>query len=225
MIKVFIGYDERETIAAHVLHHSIQRKSSMPVQVSFLNRDMLRGIFTRPRGPLESTDFSISRFLVPYLCNYQGWAIFMDCDMVCRDDIAKLWAWRDEHYAVMCVKHVHVPTEDKKFLEAAQTKYVRKNWSSMMLLNCASAACKTLTREYVNEAPGLALHQFEWCEGNQIGDIPHHWNHLVGYDKYDHKAALAHFTSGGPYFDDYRHCDYHEDWRVENALLGHVADD
>jgi hypothetical protein len=211
LIRVFIGYDKDESGAAYVLAHSIQKNSSIVPAISFINRDTLRGLFIRERGPLESTDFSISRFLVPYLCNYSGHAVFMDSDILCRDDIARLWAWRDEVYAVRLVKHNHQPTEETKFLGNVQTKYEKKNWSSVMLFN--NEKCKALTLDYVNTASGLDLHQFKWLGNDDlIGDIPRYWNHLVDVDKYDHKASLAHFTKGGPWFEEYKNCDYHQDW-------------
>lgn len=222
MITWAIGYDKDEAEAAYVLAHSIQRRSSIPPAFIFLNRDALKGILTRERSPLESTDFSLSRFLVPYLCKFEGFAVFTDCDMVVRDDPAKLWAWRDEKYAVRCVKHTHIPKEDTKFLGQTQTKYEKKNWSSVMLFN--NAKCKALTREYVNTAPGLDLHQFKWLESEElIGDLPAQWNLLVGYDKHDPEACLVHYTKGGPYFQEYRNCDYHTDWWTEQALMSHIT--
>ena len=222
MINWFIGYDKYESEAAYVLAHSIQRRSSIPPAFIFLNRETLRGIFTRERSSLESTDFSLSRFLVPYLCKFEGFAIFSDCDMVVRDDLAKLWAWRDEKYAVRCVKHTHIPKEETKFLGQTQTKYEKKNWSSVMLFN--NAKCKALTREYVNTASGLDLHQFKWLDSEElIGDLPAQWNHLVGYDKFDPDVCLVHYTKGGPYFKEYANCDYHTDWWTEQALMSHIT--
>ena len=126
----------------------------------------------RPRGEHDSTEFSNARFMVPALCNYDGWAIFMDCDMLMLDDIGNLWDLRDDDYAVMCVHHDHVPKEETKFLGQPQTKFEKKNWSSVMLMNCAK--CSALTPEYVNEATGLALHRFQWLDGDHlIGEIPH----------------------------------------------------
>lgn len=219
MIKIFIGFDKLESSAFYVLSHSLHRQSSMPVSIAPLNRDNLKGIFTRERGKLESTDFSISRFLVPYLSHYEGWSIFMDCDMVCRDDIAKLWAWRDDKYSVMCVHHNYVPIEETKFLNQVQTKYSKKNWSSVMLFN--NAKCKALTPEYVNRAEGLELHQFKWTD--DVGYIPNHWNHLVDVDV--HKdASLVHYTNGGPWFKDYASCPYHQDWFKEKSLMLYNAE-
>ena len=112
MIRIFIGYDSRETVAYHVLAHSIHSRATEPVSITPLMLSQLKQVLTRKRNPLQSTDFSFSRFLTPYLCDFDGWAIFMDCDMLVLDDIAKLWAFRDDKYAVMCVKHEHEPKEE-----------------------------------------------------------------------------------------------------------------
>ncbi|MFN9573323.1 MAG: glycosyltransferase [Betaproteobacteria bacterium] len=171
MIRVFIGFDPRETVAYNVLAHSINARASQPVTIAPLALSQLGGLYTRERNPLQSTDFSFSRFLTPYLSGYEGWSVFMDCDMLMRDDIAGLWALRDERYAVMCVKHDHQPKEDTKFLGAVQTKYEKKNWSSVMLFN--NARCRALTPDYVNRATGLELHQFKWLSNdNLIGSLP-----------------------------------------------------
>jgi lipopolysaccharide biosynthesis glycosyltransferase len=146
----------------------------------------------------------------------------MDCDMLMREDIAKLWALRDERYAVMVVKHVHLPRETEKFLGMPQSKYEKKNWSSVMLFN--NARCRTLTPEYVSTASGLELHQFKWLASEQaIGALPSRWNHLVGYDAARTDAALVHYTLGGPYFADYADCEYADDWRAEKDHMLAVA--
>ena len=218
MIRVFIGYDDREAAAFGVLSHSIHARSSEPVAIAPLRLSELSGIYKRPRDPLQSTDFSFSRFLTPHLCGYEGWAIFMDCDMLVLDDIAKLWRLRDARYAVQVVKHVHVPKEEVKFLGAVQTKYGKKNWSSVMLMNCGK--CMKLTPEYVNAASGLELHQFKWLEGDHlIGEIPSAWNHLVGYDPPRRDASLVHYTIGGPYFEAYRDCEYAREWFAERDAM------
>jgi hypothetical protein len=217
-IRIFIGYDPRETVAFSVLAHSINARASVPVSITPLMLSQLAGVYTRERHPLQSTDFSFTRFLAPYLCGYQGWALFMDCDMLMVDDIARLWALRDENFAVQVVKHNHVPREEVKFLNAAQTKYEKKNWSSVMLFNCAK--CTVLTPQFVNTASGLELHQFKWLDDDAlIGEIPHRWNHLVGYDAAGAEVSNLHYTQGGPYFDAYRDCDHAEDWWREHALL------
>jgi lipopolysaccharide biosynthesis glycosyltransferase len=216
MIRVFIGYDAREAVAFSVLAHSIHRRASEPVAIAPVMLEQLKGVYRRERNPLQSSDFSFSRFLTPWLCGYEGWAIFMDCDQLVLEDIAKLWALRDERFAVQVVKHHHVPKEEVKFLGEKQSKYEKKNWSSVMLMNCAR--CRVLTPEYVNTATGLELHQFKWLESDAlIGEIPARWNHLVGYDAPRPDAALVHYTTGGPYFPEYEKCEYSREWFAERA--------
>jgi hypothetical protein len=143
-------------ICAHEVPRSAEGRRRLPA-IALSN---LRQIFNRPRDPKQSTDFSFSRFLTPYLAGFTGWALYMDCDMVMLDDVANLWRLRDEAYALMCVQHHHAPKEGAKFLRHAQIPYARKNWSSVMLMNCS--ACNALTPEYVATASGLELHQFKW---------------------------------------------------------------
>jgi lipopolysaccharide biosynthesis glycosyltransferase len=217
-IRVFIGFDGREDVAFSVLAHSIHRNASQPVSIAPVMLSQLGGVYRRDVNPLQSTQFSFSRFLTPWLCGYEGWAVFMDCDMLVLDDIARLWALRDERYAVQVVKHVHVPKEDVKFLGAVQTKYEKKNWSSVMLMNCAK--CTALTPEYVNTATGLQLHQFKWLDDDSlIGELPSRWNHLVGYDPPRKDASLVHYTIGGPYFEEYAQCEYAREWWHERELM------
>lgn len=217
-IRIFIGYDPREAAAYSVLSHSINVRTSAPVSITPLMLSQLKGVYRRERNPLQSTDFSFSRFLVPHLCGYQGWALFMDCDMLMLDDVARLWSLRDERFAVQVVKHNHVPREETKFLNAAQTKYEKKNWSSVILFN--NSRCTVLTADYVNAASGLELHQFKWLgDDGLIGEIPHRWNHLVGYDAPDADVSNVHFTLGGPYFGEFRDCEHAEAWRRERDAM------
>lgn len=221
MIRVFIGLDPRETIAFSVLAHSIHARASAPVSIAPLLLSQLKDVFARERHPLQSTEFAFSRFLTPYLSGYEGWSVFMDCDMLMLDDIVKLWALRDDRFAVQVVKHDHQPRESVKFLGQAQTQYPKKNWSSVMLFN--NTRCRALTPEYVSSASGLELHQFKWlADESSIGALPRRWNHLVGYYKPTRDVALAHYTLGGPYFEEYRDCEYGAEWRAELALMMHA---
>jgi len=218
VIRIFIGYDSAEAVAFSVLSYSIHAHASQPVAVAPVKLSELAGTFRREANNLQSTEFSFSRFLVPWMAGFQGWAIFMDCDMLMREDVARLWELRDERYAVQVVKHVHVPKEEVKFLGHTQTKYEKKNWSSVMLMNCAK--CTALTPQFVNTASGLELHQFKWLgDDNLIGELPHRWNHLVGYDPADPGAALAHFTIGGPWFPDFEKCEFADEWRAARASM------
>lgn len=206
MIPIYIGYDRKESIAYHVLAHSILTRASVPVQIIPLNRANLAAHFWRPRGEMDSTDFSNSRWIVPHLQSYKGWALFLDSDMLCLGDIAELWEQRDSRYAVMVKKHQdYTPKETTKFLNQPQSIYSRKNWSSLMLMN--TSECQTLSKHVVNtHSPGLWFHQFRWLADDQIGEIQGPWNHLIGQDVPIHDAKLLHFTKGGAWhkvMDDY----------------------
>lgn len=218
LVRVFIGYDPREAVAYSTLAHSILERATLPVSITPISLNTLGGIFDRPRNDLQSTDFSFSRFLTPYLSGYAGWSIFMDCDMLVLDDIAHLWALRDERFAVQVVKHDHVPAETQKFLGMPQTRYAKKNWSSVMLMN--NARCTALTPEYVNTASGLELHQFHWlASDDEIGEIPARWNHLVGYDAPNPDVSLVHYTIGGPYFDEWVDCEHADAWFAQRDRM------
>ncbi|MGE0876720.1 MAG: glycosyltransferase [Burkholderiales bacterium] len=223
MLQVFIGYDPKETVAYHVLSHSILRRASIPVSIAPVMQSQLQGIYTRGRGPTESTEFSLTRFLVPALSGYRGWSLFMDCDMLCRADVAELAGYmeRSADKAVLVCQHDYMPKTERKFLGQVQTKYPRKNWSSLMLFN--NARCEALTTGYVNTASGLDLHRFHWTDDAAIGSLPLEWNWLVGEYQKNPAAKIAHFTLGGPYFDDYRDCDYADEWREELRLATTAA--
>ena len=223
VFQVYIGYDPNEAIAYHTLAHSILRRSSIPVSIAPVMQSQLKGLYTRPRGPTESTEFSLTRFLVPALSQFRGWSMFIDCDMLCRTDIAELAALREQaaDKAVLVCKHDYVPKTTRKFLDHVQTKYPRKNWSSVMLFN--NARCAALTPEYVNKASGLDLHRFSWLKDEQIGSVPLEWNWLVGEYDYSPAAKIVHYTLGGPYFDEYRDCDYAAEWFEENRRMNFCA--
>ena len=211
MINIFIGYDSKEKIAHHVLSESILRHSTKPVAITPIYLPNIKDDFVRERNSLSSTEFSFSRFIIPHLMNYQGWALFMDCDMLMMADIAELWRLRDDKYAVQVCKHDYTPKDETKFLGQIQTKYTKKNWSSFMLLNCKK--CTTLTPDYVNKASGLELHQFKWLENEElIGSLPLEWNWLVGEYPYKKEIKNVHYTDGGPYFKEYNTCDYSSEW-------------
>ena len=211
MINIFIGYDNKEKVAFNTLAYSIIKNSTKPVAITPIALNNIKDDFVRERNNLSSTEFSFSRFIIPHLMNYQGWALFMDCDMLMKADIAELWRLRDDKYAVQVCKHDYTPKEKTKFLGQPQTAYPKKNWSSFMLMNCKK--CTQLTPNYVNRASGLELHQFKWLEGDHlIGELPLEWNWLVGEYKYKEDVKNVHYTKGGPYFKDYKGCDYNLDW-------------
>jgi len=210
MIRVFIGYDSKEKIAYHILAESILRHSSVPVSFTPIYLPNIQDSFNRPRNSLSSTEFSFSRFLVPYLMNYDGWALFLDCDMLFKADIKELWDLRNDDYAVMCCQHNYTPKSESKFNNQIQTVYEKKNWSSLMLMN--TSKCAKLSRHYIHNASGLELHQFKWLEDNQVGGLPLEWNWLAGEYPYNPNAKNIHFTEGGCYFEKYQDCEYSSDW-------------
>jgi hypothetical protein len=224
---IFIGFDPKEAVAFHVLAHSILRRSSIPVSITPLVRSQLGSVYTRPRGATESTEFSMTRFLVPKLCNYEGYALFLDCDMLFQADVAEMYLSLAMDMgldglpkkAVYVCQHDYTPKEATKFLGQVQTSYPRKNWSSVMLFN--NALCKALTPEYVNTATGLDLHRLNWTSDELIGSLPLVWNHLVGEYPVTEGVKNVHFTIGGPYFPEYEGCDYSAEWFAErNHMLG-----
>lgn len=215
MLRIYIGYDENETVAFHVLAHSIMARASVPPLICGIKLEQLP--MWRARDPQQSTQFSFSRFLTPYLAGYQGYALFMDCDMLMLSDVNALMQHASPKYAVSVCKHDYVPAEPTKFLDQPQTKYLRKNWSSFMLFNCA--ACQTLTPQYVNVAGGLDLHQFHWLPEQMIGELPKSWNHLVGEANQSSDIDCLHWTKGGPWFAAYRDADFAELWRTEYQAM------
>jgi hypothetical protein len=234
VLRIFVGFDSKEPEAYHVLSHSILTRASCQVAITPLVQSQLRssGAYTRARGATESTEFSMTRFLIPYLCGYAGRAVFMDCDMLCLADVGELldeierqmdWNPRSRpnaNKAVLVCQHDYAVKEGTKFLGQIQTAYPRKNWSSLMVFN--NARCRALTPEYVNSATGLELHRFQWTSDDRIGSLPLEWNWLVGDYPPNPAAKILHYTLGGPWFDATAACDHAELWTEErDRMRGH----
>ena len=238
-LKIYVGYDEREHAAYQVCRHSLIRHASEPVDVRPLKLSSVKraGWFTRnhylhngqrydclDQKPF-STDFSFTRFLVPMLEEYTGWALFLDCDFLVTGDIAELFRDADPTKAIHCVKHHHEPEDGVKMDGQLQTRYRRKNWSSFVLWNCGHEANGRLTLDGVNTRPGAWLHAFAWLDDNEIGALPADWNYLVGWDKlpYGEVPRGLHFTSGGPWFEQSRDVPYADLWRKEQLHLEYAS--
>ena len=222
VLKVFIGYDPVESVAWHVMAHSILSRSSIPVALIPVNLTNLKGIYDRPRDAKQSNEFSFTRFLTPYLSDYSGYAVFFDCDMMLRTDIAEILqaVERDPGKAVYVVKHDYEPRDDVKYLNTVQYKYPRKNWSSVVLWDCAHPANRVVTDTYVSEASAMQLHRFQWLDDTEIGDLDIRWNWLVGeYLEPPSDVRNVHWTVGGPYFEEYRNADFAEEWFAEHAKM------
>jgi len=210
--KVMIGYDAREDAAYKACVNSLHKNSSCTIDITPLKQDKLtqQQIYKRLPDPLSSTEFTFTRFLTPFLCEYKGWAVFCDCDFIFIDDIQSLFELKDEKYAIMCCKHEYKPTATHKMDNCKQHLYPRKNWSSLILWNCNHPKNKLVTPELVNTQTGQYLHRFMWLDDSEIGSLPLEWNWLVGWYKepQDGKPKALHFTEGGPWFDNYKDCEY-----------------
>ena len=217
-MKIFVGYDTREDIAYQVCKHSILKRQPN-ADVRPLKQQELRdaGWYTRPIDKLASTEFTFTRFLIPELTNFKGWALFMDCDMILTTDIKELFDQADDKYAVMCVHHDYKVKEEFKMDGQKQTIYPRKNWSSVMLFNCEHPSNKALTQDLVNnpEINGAYLHRFSWLKDKEIGELHHTWNYLVGVYNDIETPKLIHYTEGGPWFENYRDCEFNGLWKQE----------
>lgn len=222
LLKIFIGFDQVESVAWHTMAHSIMERSSIPVSIIPVNIANFKGIYTRERDPKQSNEFSFTRFLVPYLSDYEGYAVFFDCDMMLRTDIAEILNVTkvQSNKAVYVVKHNYEPRDDIKYLNTVQYKYPRKNWSSVVLWNCAHPANKKVTADFVNTATPMELHRFQWLEDDQIGELDVRWNWLVGeYDQPPSDVKNVHWTVGGPYFDEYKDADFANEWFAESEKM------
>ena len=229
MNKVFVGYDPREDIAYQVCKHSIARRNQEVLVRPLIQKELRdSGWYTRPIDPLSSTEFTFTRFLIPELCDYKGWALFMDCDMILLTDIQELFDQADDKYAVMCVHHDYTPREGMKMDGQKQVLYPRKNWSSVMLFNCGHPSNKKISSRVVNDTniTGKYLHRFSWLQDSEVGQLSHEWNWLTDWYKepQDGKPKLLHYTEGGPWFENYRDCDYHKEWKLELADMMNVSD-
>lgn len=229
--KVYIGYDTREPDAYEVAVSSLERHASGPVSITALRLRQLEacGLLRRPtdlRGQRydipsnapASTEFAISRFLVPILAQ-SGWALFTDSDVVFRADVAELFALAEPRYAVMCVKHGYQSAHGTKMDGQAQSAYARKNWSSVMLFNCDHPANRRLSLVDIQERRGFDLHQFYWLNDAEIGALPAEWNWLVNVEERPPDPKIAHFTLGGPFTSGWAGAEHDDLWYQEHAWL------
>jgi lipopolysaccharide biosynthesis glycosyltransferase len=217
MINIFIGYDPKEAVCYSVCSNSITRLSSIPITITPLNLANIPNYKeTHTDG---STEFSYSRFLVPYLMGYAGWAIYMDCDMILQADILNLWQLRDSSKAIQCVKHDYKTKQSTKFLNQANHNYKRKNWSSMMLINCSHPSNQQLTPHLIESSTGEYLHQFNWVSDEDIGELPIEWNWLSDEYGANNNAKLIHYTLGSPCFEQYKNTPMANLWFEEMSYL------
>lgn len=216
VLPIYIGYDDVETVAWHTAAQSIIENSSIPVSFIPVHTKHFRRFFKRDRDPKQSNSFSFSRFSVPYLNKYRDFALFMDCDMMLRCDVAEvLNVITDQpNKAVYVVKHDYTPSEKVKYLNTVQYAYPRKNWSSFVLWNCGHPSNKALSPDFFNVATGLELHRFTWLKDEEIGELDIRWNWLVGdYKDPPKDVKNVHWTNGGPYFSEYHDVEFADEWK------------
>lgn len=227
MLRVFLGYDPREQDAYDIAVRSLEATARDPVKIEQLKLKALQdmGLYQRPverrdgrlwdpisEAPM-STEHALTRFFVPVLADFEGWALFADCDILLRRDISELFALADDRYAVQVVQHDYTPTTDTKMDGQVQTAYPRKLWSSVILWNCAHPAHQALPG-ILNTLPGRDLHRFCWLQDDEIGSLPLAWNYLVGISPPYRREAigLVHFTLGIPSMAGYSACDFADEW-------------
>jgi lipopolysaccharide biosynthesis glycosyltransferase len=209
-INIVVGFDQRESVAYHAFTQSVIDKSSLPVMFIPLAINTLQGY--KETHSDKSNDFVYSRFLTPYLNDFKGWAIFADGDMICQADIKELWNLKDETKALLVVKHNYQTKAHHKYLGNINQNYPRKNWSSIILWNCAHAKHKILTPAFVANQTGKYLHRFSWLDDNDIGELPLEWNWLAIEYPDNRKAKLIHYTLGTPCFKEYQDTDMSDIW-------------
>lgn len=211
MLRIYIGFDSRFPEPADVLAYSLKKHASIPLEIHYLKLAELR--LNRTHDPLASTEFTYSRFLVPHLCGFEGTALFLDNDMLCLADVRELAELDMRPYALRVVQHDYQPTNTVKMYGAVQTSYPRKNWSSMMLMDCSKL--RLWTKEVVETQTGAYLHRFQDIPDALIGELPKTWNTL---DWMDATTKLIHYTNGGPWFEQYQdhvHADIWYQYRDE----------
>ena len=225
-LRIYVGWDSREDIAYQVAKLSIEQLASVPVEIIPLKQKTLRknGMYWRGGDKLASTEFTFTRFLIPELNEFDGWAMFIDCDFVFRCDVKEIFDQADDQYAIMCAQHDYTPKEGIKMDGQKQTQYPRKNWSSMMLINCGHPCNQKVTKEFVNDPAktGAFLHRFSWLPDSEVGELSHEYNWLVGWytEPDDGSPKVLHYTEGGPWFPEYENCEYANDYyKVERQYL------
>ncbi len=233
LVSVWIGYDPREAEAFAVARESIRHYDRyLPVRGIVLRDLQDRGLYWRPTrrrlGRLwddisdayMSTEFAISRFLTPtlakeYYPQIDGWAVFMDCDVLIRGNLERLQLQLDDKKALCCVKHDYRPANIEKMDGQEQTTYPRKNWSSVMAFNLGHPANDALTIELVNSVPGRDLHRFCWLKDEDIGELGPECNYLVGHTSNVSSPLVAHFTEGGPWLEAFKEVEFAGEWFAE----------
>ncbi len=217
-LRIFVGYDEKEAAAYHVCCNAIIRHATRPVAITPLALNTFATDYSEGHDD-GSNAFIYSRFLVPYLCGFRAvQALYLDGDMLVRDDVTELFGGAKGYTGVSVVKRPDYTTKHPtKYLGAENPDYPRKNWSSVMLWECGYWPNRILTPDYVARSTGSHLHRLEWLRDDQIGELPADWNWLVGEDEPNDAARLLHWTIGLPAFPGYEKQEGGNEWFGELA--------
>ncbi len=209
-VKIYVGFDPRESVVYHTFVQSLIEQSSLPLEITPLAVNTLN--FYSETHQDKSNDFVYSRFLTPFMSDFSGWSIYVDGDMICQEDIKELLALKDESKALLVVKHDYQSKTANKYLNNINENYPRKNWSSVILWNCCHPKHKVLTPDFVSQQSGKFLHRFSWLADEDIGELPIEWNWLATEYPDNASAKLIHYTLGAPCFRDYRDTGMAANW-------------
>jgi len=226
-INLYAGFDAREEIGYHTFCSSVIHGCSIPISITPVGNALLEGV-TMGRRSDESTDFARVRFLIPWMLGYKGWALFCDgSDMLVKADLGELWDLRDPYKAVQVVKHDYRTKHPRKFvgteMECDNRDYPRKNWSSVMIINCANFSWRCISPSTINDFSGEVLHQFKFLPEERIGELPDQWNWLVDEYGADRDAKLLHWTAGIPAFPHYANAPMADEWAAAALLSAHAT--
>ena len=205
-----VGFDQTEAVAYHNFCQSVLEKASIPVQFIPLAQNTL--YFYNETHTNGSNKFIYSRFLTPYICDFQGFAVFADGDMICNVDIAELQKLFDSTKAVQVVKHSYKTKRSVKYLNNKNVDYPRKNWSSFIIFNCSHPANRVLTPDFIQSSEGSFLHRFSWLADSDIGNLPLDWNYLAIEYESNSNAKLIHYTLGTPCFEEFKSSEMSDIW-------------
>ena len=220
LLNIFVGFDQKEAIAYHTFVQSLIENSTIPLSITPLAENNLDHYTEKHTD--GTNQFTYSRFLIPYLMNFKGCAIFADGDMVCLSDIKTLKSYFDPNKAVTVVKHDYKTKHKTKYFGQKNEDYPRKNWSSVIIWNCEHPKNKILTPSFISQKEGSFLHRFKWLDDREIGELPKTWNWLAMEYEDNEEFNLIHYTIGTPCFKEYSNKTLSKFWKrsYKNLLDG-----
>jgi lipopolysaccharide biosynthesis glycosyltransferase len=191
-VRVFIGSGEASLLERKTLIYSLRKNSKRPLEIWVMNGT--HNAIERNDAPpflaplsLEMkyrnvTEFSLYRYLIPQMCDYQGRAIYLDSDMICLGDIGELF---------------ETPMDDVDF--RAVKEYGNSMWAtSVMLFNCGRCRFELETIFDEIDAGRYSYSDFSRFAGHFLQQRPYAiaeldpvWNE---FDRFDSNTKLIHYT-------------------------------